>query len=174
VMAERSARSGSVGLPEPSNRISRAAIWYWTVRNLVALAIAATALIVPQILLSGSGTAASLTFGVTIGVLVLTLIGCVAVPLWRYAVHRWETTDSLVLTRSGAVFRDWRIVPLDRVQTVEVSQGILERAFGVAKVEIRTASYAGSTDIAGLRLTLAREVAGQLTRSLTRSADDGA
>ena len=79
------------------------------------------------------------------------LIGLiVGLSLWRYAVHRWEVTDTFIVTRAGAVFRDWRIVPLHRVQTVEVSQSILERIFGVARLVIRTASYAGSTDIEGM------------------------
>ena len=108
------------------------------------------------------------------------LAGVVGVALWRYAVHRWEVTDDLRRhRRAGAVFRDWRVVPLHRVQTVEVSQGIVERAFRVARLVVRTASYSGSTDIAGMDAAEARRVADHLTATLTGHAragrrDDGA
>ena len=103
----------------------------------------------------------------------------VGVPIWRYAVHRWEVTDTFIVTRSGAIFRDWRIVPLHRVQTVEVSQGILERAFGVARLVVRTASYAGSTEVPGMDAAVARQVADGLTIALAGQVraghgDDGA
>ena len=166
-------------LPDPSLRISRSAVWYWTVRNLALLALAVVVIVVPASLLpfaAGTRTSILLTTGVVAVLLAGLVIG---LSLWRYAVHRWEVTDTFIITRAGAVFRDWRIVPLHRVQTVEVSQSILERIFGVARLVIRTASYSGSTDIEGMDAELARQVAARLTETLTghvRSGhvDDGA
>lgn len=161
-------------LPDPAHRVSRSAIWHWMTRYaLVTLALAAVAL-TPAVLLPLPHTARLITVSIVSGVVLVAAAATVGVPFWRYAVHRWEVTQGFVLTRSGAVFRDWRIVPLHRVQTVEVSQGVLERAFGVARLVVRTASYAGSTQIAGLNARLAREVADSLTAALSGSADDGA
>jgi len=166
-------------LPDPSMRISRSAVWYWTVRNVAVLAVVVVVVVVPTVLLPiGAGPRTSV-LGLTT-VIAVVLVGLiVGLSLWRYAVHRWEVTDTFIITRSGAVFRDWRIVPLHRVQTVEVSQSILERVFGVARLVIRTASYSGSTDIEGMDADLAREVAARLTETLTGHArsgrtDDGA
>jgi membrane protein YdbS with pleckstrin-like domain len=166
-------------LPDPANRISRSAVWYWTVRNVAVLAVAEAVVCVPAALFplpSALRTTTLVTAGLLAVALVLLSVG---LSLWRYAVHRWEVTDTFIITRAGAVFRDWRIVPLHRVQTVEVSQGILERAFGVAHLVIRTASYSGSTDIEGMDADLARRTAARLTDTLTDHArtgrlDDGA
>jgi uncharacterized protein len=166
-------------LPDPSFRISRSAVWYWTVRNVAVLAVVVVIVVVPTVLLPIRPRDRTTVLALTALVTVLTVMISVGLSLWRYAVHRWEVTDTFIITRAGAVFRDWRIVPLHRVQTVEVSQGILERGFGVAHLVIRTASYAGSTDIAGMDAEVARQVAARLTQTLTahvRSGrvDDGA
>lgn len=166
-------------LPDPSQRISRSAVWYWTVRNVALLAVAVLVVLAAVALLPLSAGAKTSTL-VTTGVVAVGLVGLiVGLSLWRYAVHRWEVTDAFIVTRAGAVFRDWRIVPLHRVQTIEVSQSILERVFGVARLVILTASHAGSTDIEGMDADLARGIAARVTETLighVRSGrvDDGA
>ncbi len=166
-------------LPDPANRISHAAVWHWAVRYGLFVLLAAAVIGTPSVLIPMSGSARFIVVGVEGAIAVVAVALAVGVPIWRYAVHRWEVTDTFIVTRSGAIFRDWRIVPLHRVQTVEVSQGVLERAFGVARLVIRTASYAGSTEVAGMDATVAREVADGLTVALAghvRSGhgDDGA
>ena len=42
----------------------------------------------------------------------------VVVPQWRYAVHRWEVTDTAVYTQTGWWARERRIAPMSRIQTV--------------------------------------------------------
>ena len=166
-------------LPDPSFRISRSAVWYWTVRYVALLAVVVLVVVVPTALLPVAGGARTTVLVLT-AVAAVVLIGLiVGLSMWRYAVHRWEVTDTFIVTRAGAVFRDWRIVPLHRVQTVEVSQGILERIFGVARLVVRTASYSGSTDIEGMDAGQARQIAARLTETLTGHAragrtDDGA
>lgn len=160
-------------LPDPANRVARRAVWHWMTRYGLSL-LPLLFLLGAAILLPLTHIATVVCVAVLAVVLALNAAVAAGLPFWRYSVHRWEVADGFVFTRSGAVFRDWRIVPLHRVQTVEVSQGLLERAFGVARLEIRTASYAGSTSIAGLEAQQARLVAEGLTAALTPSSDDGA
>jgi membrane protein YdbS with pleckstrin-like domain len=166
-------------LPDPAFRISSKAVWYWIVRNVAVVVVAVLVIAAVTILASsGSGTRTTILVSTAV-VALLATAAIVGVARWRYAVHRWEVTDTFIITRAGAVFRDWRIVPLHRVQTVEVSQNILERIFGVARLVIRTASYSGSTDIEGMDADIARRVAARLTETLTGHArsgrvDDGA
>ncbi len=160
-------------LPDPANRVARAAIWHWMTRYGL-LILPTLILLVAVVLLPLSHPATVICVVVLVFVLALNVAVAIGLPHWRYAVHRWEVTDGFVFTRSGAIFRDWRIVPLHRVQTVEVSQGLLERAFGVARLEIRTASYTGSTSISGLDVGQARLVAADLTAALAPATDDGA
>lgn len=160
-------------LPDPANRVARAAIWHWMTRY-GALILPTLVLLAAVVLLPLPKRATMICVAVLVVALALTVAVAIGLPYWRFAVHRWEVTDGFVFTRSGAIFRDWRIVPLHRVQTVEVSQGLLERAFGVARLEIRTASYTGSTSISGLDARQARLVAADLTAALAPATDDGA
>ncbi|UMG93246.1 PH domain-containing protein [Nocardioides sp. TF02-7] len=104
---------------------------------------------------------------VVAGVAVLGAVYAVGVPQWRYLVHRWEVTDSAVYTQRGWWARERRIAPMSRVQTVDFSQGVLARLFGLAAVTVTTASAAGALRIDGLD----RAVALRLVDELTLKAD---
>lgn len=91
----------------------------------------------------------------------------VVVPAWKYAVHRWEVTETAVYTQSGWWARERRIAPLSRIQTVDYAEGALERMFGLATVTVTTASAAGAVEIGGLD----RELALRLVTELTVKAD---
>ncbi len=87
----------------------------------------------------------------------------VIIPPWKYAVHRWEVTDTAVYTQTGWWTRERRIAPLSRIQTVDYSEGALERVFDLATVTVTTASAAGALRIAALDKQLARRLAEELT-----------
>jgi membrane protein YdbS with pleckstrin-like domain len=87
----------------------------------------------------------------------------VVVPQWRYAVHRWEVTDTAVHTQTGWWVRERRIAPMSRIQTVDHVEGALARLFGLASVTVPTASAAGALEIAGLDRARARELVDELT-----------
>lgn len=103
-----------------------------------------------------------------VAVLVLfQAVSLVAAPVVRYRVYRWEVTDTAIYVQSGWLSIERTIVPLSRIQTVEYSQGVLARVFGLASVSITTASTAGSAEIVGLE----RPAAVELTDELTVKAD---
>lgn len=64
---------------------------------------------------------------------------------WGYA----ERDGDLCLTH-GVLFRRLTIVPFDRMQVVKVTAGPLQRAFGLATVELVTASAQTDAAIPGL------------------------
>ncbi|WP_326824202.1 PH domain-containing protein [Streptosporangium sp. NBC_01756] len=107
-------------------------------------------------------------------VLVAVLVGPAAIvePFWRYAVHRWELSGDVVYARSGWIAREWTFVPVSRIQTVDKAQGTLERTLGLATVEIRTASHAGSSTIKGLDYGVAAALAEELARRAEELRDD--
>src|SRR3712207_4030266 len=72
------------------------------------------------------------------------------VPAWKYAVHRWEVTDTAVYTQVGWWTRERRIAPMSRIQTVDYSEGAIERLFALTSVTVTTASAAGALQISGL------------------------
>ncbi len=85
-------------------------------------------------------------------------------PRWRYAVHRWEATETAVYTQTGWWSIERRIAPMSRIQTVDYEEGAFARLFGLASVTVTTASAAGALAIVGLDKHLARELVDQLTR----------
>ncbi|GAA3082081.1 PH domain-containing protein [Streptosporangium carneum] len=103
---------------------------------------------------------------------VLVLPAALVEPFWRYAVHRWEFSGDVVYARSGWISREWAFVPVSRIQTVDKAQGWFERILGLATVEIRTASHAGSSTIKGLDYDVAAALAEGLARRAEELRDD--
>ena len=87
----------------------------------------------------------------------------VVVPSWRYAVHRWEVTDTAVYTQTGWWARERRIAPMSRIQTVDHVEGAIARLFGLSTVTVTTASAAGALEIAGLERDRALALVDELT-----------
>lgn len=103
----------------------------------------------------------------------LFLIAGVAVePLWRYRVHRWETTPSAVYARSGWLIREWRAAPLSRVQTVDAVRGPLEQLLGLSTLRVTTASSYGAINIGGLDHEVASRLADELTEITEQTPGD--
>lgn len=56
-----------------------------------------------------------------------------------YAFARWWMTGDELLLRSGVLSRRDRVIPLSRVQNVEVRQNVFHRLLGVAELRVETA-----------------------------------
>lgn len=97
----------------------------------------------------GGGGAAPASFG---GVAFLALLLLAAVGGWHTAYYnRFEyrlTEDTLDIT-SGVVSRRSREIPLDRIQNVDVRENVVQRALGIAQVNLETAG--GNATEADLR-----------------------
>lgn len=100
------------------------------------------------------------------------LVRTVVAPRWQYRVHRWEATSDVVYTRTGWLSRSWQLVPVSRIQTVDTTQGWLERAFRLATLRVQTASYAGSSTIEGLDADEARRISEELAVRIGDIRDD--
>jgi membrane protein YdbS with pleckstrin-like domain len=85
------------------------------------------------------------------------------VPRWRYAVHRWEVTDTAVYTQTGWWALERRIAPMSRIQTVDHAEGAISRLFKLSTVTVTTASAAGALEISGLDRLRARDLVDELT-----------
>ncbi len=64
---------------------------------------------------------------------------------WGYV----EREDDLIVSR-GLVFRRLTVVPYGRMQLIDVTAGPLQRAFGIATVQLHTAAAATDARIPGL------------------------
>ncbi|NUL11733.1 PH domain-containing protein [Streptomyces lunaelactis] len=160
-MAGEGGGTAGVRLRPPDNRLSERVVGWWRVQCLLTAAVPVTVLAV-----LGALIAPARPWLLTIaGVLaVLGLAGTAFFPAWWFRVHRWGGTDEAVYVRTGALWQEWRIAPMSRIQTVDTLRGPLEQAFRLATVIVTTASSKGAIKIEGLDHELAAELAEQLTR----------
>ncbi|MET0419298.1 MAG: PH domain-containing protein [Actinoplanes sp.] len=93
---------------------------------------------------------------------VIYLVNITVMPAWRWVVHRWETTDDAVYALAGWLTRKWQIVPVSRIQSIDVEVGPIQRALGLATLRVTTASGEGKITIEGLDAAVADEAARRL------------
>jgi uncharacterized protein len=101
----------------------------------------------------------------------------VAYAIWRSfvtvrAVRAWgyAERDQDLLVKHGLLVRRLSIVPYARMQFVDVTAGPLERAFGLATVQLHTAAAASDAKVPGLP----PEEASRLRDRLTALGEDRA
>ena len=74
-----------------------------------------------------------------LGVLVLVLAGIVGVGWLSWRFSRFRVSESQVELRTGWLFRQHRQVPLERIQSVEVSRPLLAQLLGLSRVVVQSA-----------------------------------
>ena len=93
-------------------------------------------------------------------------------PWFKFRVHRWEVTGDAVYTLTGWLTRTWTLVPISRIQTVDVTRGVLQQLFGLATVAVLTASSQGTVRIWHLEHDVAQRVADDLARRAEAVRDE--
>jgi len=117
------------------------------------------------VLLVGGGQRGDAGFLVVGAVLVVLGLVSRALAWWQF---RYEVTDRELRVRSGLLNKQERLVPLERVQAVDVDETPLQRLFGVVGVRVETA--AGGAGAPDVRLeAVTRAEADRLRRRLVAS-----
>ena len=101
------------------------------------------------------------------------LVSLAVAPQIRYRVARWEATPDAMYTRTGWLNIERRMVPLARIQTVDVSRGPIMRHFGLTDVKVTTASSQGDIEIEALDDVNAQALLEELTRAAAAVRGDG-
>ena len=88
-------------------------------------------------------------FGIPFGVLTAPVLGLGVISAVVWVPARWRRwgyafTDSELHVASGWLTRTHTVVPVSRVQHIDVSQGPIERKAGVATLSLHTAGTEGS------------------------------
>jgi membrane protein YdbS with pleckstrin-like domain len=159
--------AGNPALREPAHQVSSKAPVLWAfgaaTRSLVVLAVLVAAEVFDW-------------FDVPLWAwpvyAVLAIAYIVGMPVVRYRIHRWESTDSAVYTQTGWLSRERRIAPMSRVQTVDFEQTPLGRLLGLASVTVTTASAAGPLQITMIDKAVADRLVDDLTRRTEAEAGD--
>ena len=149
---------------EPAWSMPRSAISLWVTESVIGcacldLAVAAFLLFVPA---EVGGPVPLLRWVVPIGAVVYAVVAIGIRPWFKHRVYRWEITGDAAFTRTGWLSQTWTLVPISRIQTVDVTRGLLQQVFGLATVAVLTASSQGTVRISHLEHDIARRVAADL------------
>jgi membrane protein YdbS with pleckstrin-like domain len=149
---------------DPAWPLSRSAIGLWVTEGVLGLLLYGALVTAFVLFVPVGGPVPVLRW------LLPTLVGVYAVvaigirPWIRFRVHRWEVTDEAVYTLTGWLTRTWTLVPISRIQTVDVTRGVLQQLFGLATVAVLTASSQGTVRVWHLEADVAQRVADDLAR----------
>lgn len=91
------------------------------------------------------------TRGGGVAVMIFVLVGILAVPgaiagVLQWMAFRWRLAGDDLVLRSGVLNRQHRVIPLARIQNVDVVQGPLQRVLGVAELRVETAGGTGQAE----------------------------
>jgi membrane protein YdbS with pleckstrin-like domain len=159
---------------DPAWSLSRSAIGLWLASGvlgtvLYGLAVVAFLVFVPA---DAGWLVTVLRWAGPVFVVVYGVLFIGVAPRLRYRVHRWEVTTDAVYTLTGWLTRTWTLVPIARIQTVDVTRGVLQQLFGLASVAVLTASSQGTVRVPNLELGLAQRMAEDLARRAEAVRDE--
>ena len=158
---------------EPAWSLPRTAIGLWITESLIGVLI--SVLIVGALLIwvpaDVGGPVPFLRWAVPVVAVIDALIAVGVRPWLKHRVYRWEVTADTVYTRTGWLTQTWTLVPVSRIQTVDVTRGFLQQLFGLATVAVFTASSQGTVRIWHLEHGVAQRVADDLAVRAERTRD---
>ena len=145
---------------EPAN-----VTWTYASRRLIAARLIVG--LIPLLLFGGGSCAMAIVLGaapaIALSVLAVFVGWCAWVVVRQVTAHGWvEREDDLVVKR-GRIFRRVTVVPYGRMQYVEVSAGPVARSFGLARVQLHTASPGTDAHLAGVPAGEAARLRDRLT-----------
>jgi membrane protein YdbS with pleckstrin-like domain len=159
---------------DPAWSLSRSAIGLWVAQGVLGTVVYGLAVVLFVLFVPGDAGWLVTVVRWT-GPLFVVLYGVVAIgvrPRLRYRVHRWEVTAEAVYTLTGWLTRTWTLVPVSRIQTVDVTRGVVQQLFGLASVAVLTASSQGTVRVPHLEADVARRVAEDLARRAEMVRDE--
>jgi len=123
-------------------------IWLWRISGLIGVGLLLLLLLGPLL-----GLAAALPYGVAKGFLLWLLLAvmCAAWSWWfpkrRHQAWGYRIEPAVLETRSGVWFQVVKLLPLSRLQHVDLHRGPLERALGLTSLVLHTAGTHEATHV---------------------------
>ncbi|MGY1619176.1 PH domain-containing protein [Geodermatophilus sp. SYSU D00691] len=157
----------------PAWQLSRSAIWLWITEGIIASLFNAVLVAAFLVFVPAEGGPLPLLRWLVPALAVAYAVTAIGIrPFVRYRVHRWEVTGEAVYTLTGWLTRTWTLVPIARIQTVDVTRGVLQQLFGLASIAVLTASSQGTVRVPNLELDVANRVAEDLARRAEQVRDE--
>ncbi len=81
---------------------------------------------------------------VTFVIPIVAAIGAMLFSFVHWMLFRYSLTDGELVIRSGVISRQERVVPFERIQSVDLDEAPLERILGLVRVRVETAASGNS------------------------------
>ncbi|MGY1771792.1 PH domain-containing protein [Blastococcus sp. SYSU D00813] len=158
---------------EPAWPLSRSAIWLWVTQGVAGTLLWGVVLAVVLRFVPTDDAPFSVLPWAGPALLALYALVSIGLEPWiRYRVHRWEVTGDAVYALAGWLTRTWTLVPIARIQTVDVTRSALQQVYGLATIAVLTASSQGTVRVQHLPADVAQEVAADLVRRADQVRDE--
>jgi hypothetical protein len=116
-------------------------VTYWTVGGLVRLLVLG-AVLTMGVLPAGASLSSEAAIGSLAGVggfVIAAAIGLLILTKARYKRFRFAVSDRFLYVRDGVIWHREKVIPVSRMQHVDIQQGPVERAIGLASLSVFTA-----------------------------------
>lgn len=145
----------SLGPPDPAfavaeppsrlqQRLERRVVAYWYCADLLRAAFLATVLVGGAEIWRLRGDAPHWAPWAAWGLASAWLAIALVAPPLSYARWRFSVDDRLLAMRYGILFVEERLIPVPRMQHVDLTRGPIERLFGLSTLVVFTAGNEGS------------------------------
>jgi membrane protein YdbS with pleckstrin-like domain len=141
-------------------RLDRRVVVYWYVADVLrALVLGAMLLALSHYTGEMRRELPALITPALQGLAGLILLLALVTPPLAYARWRFSVDDRLMRMRYGILFVEERLVPVPRMQHIDLMRGPIERVFGLATLVVFTAGNEGSSfRVPGLAVGRAQEL----------------
>ena len=145
----------------------------WTIQFVILTGVGTvTSLIFELVRLIGSQSAVLFVPGLLTGLVVIAgILLTVFIPKLRYRFWKFDLRAEELYLERGILNRIRTIVPLRRIQHLDVSQNILEREFNLSKLIVHTAgSRSSDVVLPGLHFKEAEQLRDDVKRYILEDA----
>ena len=148
------------------------AVWRWTTALGFVPILTAVSIVAAATTVAGLPAAIAFSFWIALALL-LAIMAFVAwrYPPARYRHLRYRIDDVAITIQDGVFWRTQSALPRVRIQHTDVSQGPLQRRYGVATLKLYTAgSRFTRTELPGLEHAVAVALRDRLQRQISGDA----
>ena len=155
----------------PELALDHRAVALWRLQRMIRLVLVSLPFAVAAGVGAGFALGPAPGIAIGVGLVSFSLLMLIAWPPLEYQHFRYAVREHDLLVQHGVIFRTWSSIPLNRIQHVDTRQGPLERALGLARLLVYTASgVSADGSIPALSVEVAEGLRDELSR---RGGDDG-
>lgn len=143
--------------------LDKKAITIMRINAIIGLLIFGAAYFIFKLLEIEMPKEVSIAVNLIIGIIfVLLIFNVVLFPNIRYQRYKYYVNDEMIDVKKGLIVITRSIVPIERVQKIELTMGPIDRCYGLSTVVIYTA--AGVVSIKFLKNEVAQEITDYLNK----------